>query len=223
MLRHFWRAKCLVLLKKDSAPSSYWINEPGDIHILLQRLIYVSPLHFITEKFICVQVRIINLNFSGFHGNNIIIEIRTIGLWRWYITIIILDIIHCPVFYSKQNCLETESSLRNVIFLIKDRTMDNVQNCDSHIILGADYFIIWLTRHVSGSWNLEINPIQVARRERSIGFIFPVSFTDKMKSKREEVMPVFYLIFFSWSSSCISTHSFFRRNGSKGSTFSKIL
>jgi hypothetical protein len=75
--------------------------------------------------------------------------------------------------------------------------MDNVQNCDSHIILGVGYFIIWLTPHVSGSCELETNPIQVARRERSIGFISPVSFTDKMKSKREAVIPVSYLIFFS--------------------------
>jgi hypothetical protein len=28
---------------------------------------------------------------------------------------------------------ERESSLRNVVFLIKDRTMDHVQNCDSYI------------------------------------------------------------------------------------------
>jgi hypothetical protein len=28
---------------------------------------------------------------------------------------------------------ETESSLRNVAFEIEDRTMDNVQNCDSYI------------------------------------------------------------------------------------------
>jgi hypothetical protein len=28
---------------------------------------------------------------------------------------------------------ETESSLRKVVVLLKDRTMDNVQNCDSYI------------------------------------------------------------------------------------------
>jgi hypothetical protein len=30
-------------------------------------------------------------------------------------------------------CLRTKSSLRNVVFGIKDRTMDNVQNCDINI------------------------------------------------------------------------------------------
>jgi hypothetical protein len=45
------------------------------------------------------------------------------------ITITILDIVHCPVFYSKHNVSETGLCLRNVIFL-KDRTMENVQNCD---------------------------------------------------------------------------------------------
>jgi hypothetical protein len=97
--------------------------------------------------------------------------IRSTGLWRWFIniTIIILDIIHRPVFYLKQNvsetgfCLllqvepnrvvpiekdslchrkqrlafywektETESSLRYTVFEIKDRTMNNVQKCDSY-------------------------------------------------------------------------------------------
>jgi hypothetical protein len=31
----------------------------------------------------------------------------TIGLWRWYINVIITipDIIHCPVFYFKRNSL----------------------------------------------------------------------------------------------------------------------
>jgi hypothetical protein len=28
---------------------------------------------------------------------------------------------------------EAESNLRNVVFQIKDRTMDNIQNCDSYI------------------------------------------------------------------------------------------
>jgi hypothetical protein len=31
--------------------------------------------------------------------------------------------------------METESSLRNVVFLTKDRTMDNVKNCDSYIVI----------------------------------------------------------------------------------------
>jgi hypothetical protein len=30
---------------------------------------------------------------------------------------------------------ETESSLRNAVFWIKDRTMNNVQNCDSYITI----------------------------------------------------------------------------------------
>jgi hypothetical protein len=36
------------------------------------------------------------------------------GLWRWYIniTITILNIIHLPIFYLKQNVSETELSLR---------------------------------------------------------------------------------------------------------------
>jgi hypothetical protein len=43
--------------------------------------------------------------------------VRSIGLWR--------------CFHLKT---ETESSLRNVAFWIKDRTMDNVQNCDIMLI-----------------------------------------------------------------------------------------
>jgi hypothetical protein len=73
--------------------------------------------------------------------------------------------------------------------------MDNVQIVIQS--LGVGYFIIWITRHVRGSCKLETNPIQVARKERSIGFISPVSFTDKMKSKSEVVISVSYLIFFS--------------------------
>jgi hypothetical protein len=49
-----------------------------------------------------------------------------------------------PVFYLKHDVsetkfcvfrlhLETESSLRNVIFYIKDRTMGNVEDCDSYV------------------------------------------------------------------------------------------
>jgi hypothetical protein len=59
------------------------------------------------------------------------------------ITIVILDIIHHPEFYSKYDVSETafcprfrvgtDSCLRNVAFQIKDRTMDGVQNCDSYI------------------------------------------------------------------------------------------
>jgi hypothetical protein len=64
----------------------------------------------------------------------------SIGLWRWYIniTIIILDIIQRDVLETGF-CLssgdsiwrQTESSW-NIVFYLKDRTMD-VQNCDSHI------------------------------------------------------------------------------------------
>jgi hypothetical protein len=34
---------------------------------------------------------------------------------------------------------ETESSLRNVMFEIEDRTMDNVQNCDSYINIPSSH------------------------------------------------------------------------------------
>jgi hypothetical protein len=41
------------------------------------------------------------------------------------------------VYWAQQNVLhletETESSIQKVVFSIKDRTMDNVQNCDSYI------------------------------------------------------------------------------------------
>jgi hypothetical protein len=44
------------------------------------------------------------------------------GLLRWYIniTITIVNIIHRPVFCLKHNVSETESSLRNDMFEIKD-------------------------------------------------------------------------------------------------------
>jgi hypothetical protein len=77
-----------------------------------------------------------------------------IGFWRWYINItkIILNIIHRPVFYSKQNfsktgfCLRLQveptqlgpidgANLRFWKFQIKDEGMDNIQNCDSHVTL----------------------------------------------------------------------------------------
>jgi hypothetical protein len=42
----------------------------------------------------------------------------SIGLWRWYINIsvIILGIIHRPVFYLEQDVSERETSFRNVVF-----------------------------------------------------------------------------------------------------------
>jgi hypothetical protein len=64
------------------------------------------------------------------------------------ITIIILDITHRPALYLKRNISETVfclrlqilptqlvslDSLRNIVFEMKDRTMDNVQNYDSCI------------------------------------------------------------------------------------------
>jgi hypothetical protein len=68
------------------------------------------------------------------------------------ITIRILDIIHPPLFRFNSNISETgfclslfvkltpfgpldkpSLCLRNVVFKIKDRTIDNVQNCDNYI------------------------------------------------------------------------------------------
>jgi hypothetical protein len=63
---------------KDSAPWSYLIHEPGDIHISLQRLF--MSLNFITDKFTCILVGIINLNFSQFHANDTMLGMGTIGL-----------------------------------------------------------------------------------------------------------------------------------------------
>jgi hypothetical protein len=63
----------------------------------------------------------------------------------YFITMAILDIIHLfktqrfGYWILSQSSggthlkKETESSLRNVVFQIKGRTMDNVQNCDSYI------------------------------------------------------------------------------------------
>jgi hypothetical protein len=50
------------------------------------------------------------------------------------ITVTILYIIHRPIFYLEDNVWETGFFLRNVLFSIKGRTMDNVQNCDSYVI-----------------------------------------------------------------------------------------
>jgi hypothetical protein len=64
----------------------------------------------------------------------------SVGLWRWYIniTITILNIIH--VLSPKTEALsivlkwvsseDGDSSLRSTV--LKDMTMDNVQNCDSY-------------------------------------------------------------------------------------------
>jgi hypothetical protein len=49
------------------------------------------------------------------------------------VTVTILVISHRPAFYLERDVPEAESSLRNVLFQMKGRTMDNVQNCDSYI------------------------------------------------------------------------------------------
>jgi hypothetical protein len=129
-------------------------------------------------------MKIITKTFFAFHAiidfrfNWLRMQIqclRSIGLWRWHINIVIaiLDIIHNPFFYLKICCFgdwnlspssrgaysdghnrkaslclrtsfywahlctfhlktETESSIRNVDFLIKERTVDNVENYDSY-------------------------------------------------------------------------------------------
>jgi hypothetical protein len=46
----------------------------------------------------------------------------------------ILGIIHSPIFYLKHYVSEIWSSLRNVAFKKKDRTMGNVQNCDEQFL-----------------------------------------------------------------------------------------
>jgi hypothetical protein len=62
-----------------------------------------------------------------------------------YIAITILDIFHSPVYYLQQNVSETKFCLRlqvelsvgvqeiELVSVSEDRTMDNVQNCDSYI------------------------------------------------------------------------------------------
>jgi hypothetical protein len=99
-------------------------------------------------------------NFNHWYSHNIREEydvlIRNVKLLESVIIIIILDITHFPGLYLKQRlgdwilslrnsssidldqlsmfCLktETESSLQNAV-LIKDRTMDNIQNCNNCI------------------------------------------------------------------------------------------
>jgi hypothetical protein len=65
-----------------------------------------------------------NPSFFASHSNNIDgryayrlwsllgVVLLSMGLWRWYsnITVKILDIINCPVFYLKHNVPDTETS-----------------------------------------------------------------------------------------------------------------
>jgi hypothetical protein len=59
--------------------------------------------------------------------------------WHWWFVLRLLYKPYwcccwCPLSEARFNLnKETESSLRIVVFYIKDRTMDNVQNCDSYI------------------------------------------------------------------------------------------
>jgi hypothetical protein len=112
----------------------------------------------------------------------------SMGLWRWYIniTIPIQDIVNRPVFYLKHNisetgvclrlqveptqlssiyrsslCLrrqETESSLRNAVFWIKDGKINNVQDRESYFkwLLNAGFKLHMLCRNNWERWNFRV-------------------------------------------------------------------
>jgi hypothetical protein len=78
----------------------------------------------------------------------ILLPIRSVGLWLWYIniTIAFLSFIYNTAyrrldFFSvfKWNLLRCTQQkdvacLRNVVLYVKDRTIDNVQICDSYML-----------------------------------------------------------------------------------------
>jgi hypothetical protein len=65
-------------------------------------------------------------------------ELDSVCVYRWN-----LQRERADLYWAQLGMLnlktETESTLRNIGFLIKDRTMDNVQNCDSYIKVNILY------------------------------------------------------------------------------------
>jgi hypothetical protein len=56
----------------------------------------------------------------------------SIGSWRWYISITILDASHRPVFYLKQNVSDTGFCLRLEVELTQFGPLDRVKHVSGH-------------------------------------------------------------------------------------------